>query len=350
MSRIFYWAEPSNYEKTYKLLLGYLNVFIQLLIGSAGAFIQTSAILDLAENSLSLAKVHQAAVAEQLLNSQVHEDMINLKAHLFHLEDVVQSKQESLLAIRRRVSNIHGYGSSQWYAIGSPWFAVMAPQSMFDAISTYVDFEGEVAAPEKNAANLMMYIQQSTAAIRVKLHESVDFIYAGKDIGIDGKKNHRSHINTRRSSVCFVYHSKLHAKRILGSTGFSKLIGTGSYLPVNDKALAKWTGPEIEERISRKILLKAIDGAFRSQQIWISCTPDFMTTEPSKNSYSRANVPTTSCERDRSGPQDLKECVDGLVCYIYKWDSRGGAYRHQVERPFGIDTMSETPYGVSVKV
>lgn len=187
MSRIFYWAEPSSYEKTYKLLLGYLNVFIQLLIGSAAAFVQTNAILDLAETSLSLAQEHQAAVAEQLLNSRFHEDIINLRAHLFHLQGVVHARQESLLAIQSRVGNIHGYGSSQWYAIGSPWFGVMAPQSMFDAVGTYVDFEGEVAAPEKNAANLMMYIQQSTAAIRVKLHESVDFIFSGQDIGNDGK-------------------------------------------------------------------------------------------------------------------------------------------------------------------
>lgn len=194
MSRIFYWAEPSSYEKTYKLLLGYLNVFIQLLIGSAAAFVQTSAILDLAENSLSLAQEHQAAVTDQLLNSRFHENTINLRAHLLHLEDVVHARQESLLAIQRRVSNVHGYGSSQWYAIGSPWFGVMAPQSMFDAISTYVNFEGEVAAPEKNAANLMMYIQQSTAAIRVKFHESVDFIFAGKDIGTDGKQNPEPHI------------------------------------------------------------------------------------------------------------------------------------------------------------
>lgn len=135
-----------------------------------------------------------------------------------------------------------------------------------------------------------------------------------------------------------------------GSTSFSKLIGAGGYLPVNDKAIAKWTGPEVEENISRKILLKAIDGAFKSQPIWISCTSDFMTTEPRKNSYSRAKVPSTSCERDRSGPQDLKECVDGLVCYMYKWDSRGAAYRHQVERPFGIEEMSGAPYGVSVQV
>lgn len=192
MSRIFYWAEPSSYEKTYKLLLGYLNVFIQLLIGSAAAFVQTNAILDLAENSLSLAKVHRAAVTEQLLNTQVHGDMASLRAHLLRLEGVVLAKQESLLAVQSRVSNAHGYGGNQWYAIASPWFGVMAPQSMFDAISTYADFEGEVAAPERNAANLMMYIQQSTAAIRVKLHESVDFIFAGKDIGTDGKQKSRN--------------------------------------------------------------------------------------------------------------------------------------------------------------
>lgn len=187
MSRIFYWAEPSSYEKTYKLILGYLNLFIQLLIGSATAFVQTSAILDLAENSLSLAKAHRAILTEQLLKTQVQEDINNLRAHLLHLEGVVESKQELLLAVQSRVSNVHGYGSSQWYGIASPWFGVMAPQSMFDAISTYVDFEGEVAAPEKNAANLMMYIQQSTAAIRVKLHETVDFVYTGIDIGTDGK-------------------------------------------------------------------------------------------------------------------------------------------------------------------
>lgn len=186
MSRIFYWASPSSYEKTYKLLLGYLNVFIQVLIGSAAAFVQTSAILELAENSFSLAQEHRAAIAQQLSQGQGYEYTDNLRSYLYHLDGVVKAKHDSLLAIQKRVSSNRGYGGSQWYSIASPWFGSLAPQYMFDAVSTYANFEGEVAAPEKNAANLMMYIQQSTATTRVKLHESVDFIFAGQDISADG--------------------------------------------------------------------------------------------------------------------------------------------------------------------
>lgn len=262
-----------------------------------------------------------------------------LGAYLGYLENIAAARQDTLKSVQVRVSSRRGYGGDQWYGIASPWFGVMAPQSMFDAITTYVDLEGEVAAPEKNAADLMMYIQQSTASIRVKLHRTVEFIFAGQDVDTAGKKALNSKLN-------FIFILTLST----GATSFSKLIGAGGYLPVNDKALAKWTGSEVEENITRKILLKAIDGAFKSQRIWISCTKDFRTTEPRKNSYSRAEVPTTSCERDRSGPQDLKECVEGYVCYLYKWDARGSAYRHQVERPYGIDEMTDAPYGVSVKV
>lgn len=186
MSRVFYWAEPSSYEKTYKLLLGYLNLFIQTLIGSAASFLQTSAILELAETSLSLAQEHRAAVANQMVGAQGPR-LDNLEIRLSYLDAIVQGKYDALLAVRSRVNNAHGYEGSRWYSIGSPWFTSLAPQFMFDAVRTYANFEGEVAAPEKNAANLMMYIQQSTATIRVKLHESVDFIFAGQDIDLEGK-------------------------------------------------------------------------------------------------------------------------------------------------------------------
>lgn len=135
-----------------------------------------------------------------------------------------------------------------------------------------------------------------------------------------------------------------------GSTPLSRLIGAGGYLPTTSDALAQWTGPEAERKITRSLLLKVVDGALKSQTLWISCTKDFYTTGARKNSYSEAKYPTTTCRRDLSGPQDLKECVDDYVCYMYKWDSRGVPFTHQVERPYGLADLAEAPFNITVQV
>lgn len=98
-------------------------------------------------------------------------------------------------------------------------------------------------------------------------------------------------------------------------------------------------------------MLKALDATLRSQEIWITCTKDFKTVKPRADSTSPAKYPTNICQKDMSGPQDLKECVGGYVCYMYKWMSRSTAHsKHRVEYPFGMQDIKDIPYDVDPKV
>ena len=57
-----------------------------------------------------------------------------------------------------------------------------------------------------------------------------------------------------------------------------------------------------------------------------------------------------TCERDFSGPQDLKACVDGDVCYLYKWKQYGTLNmfvpfkQEHNDKPLGIGEWNVEPY------
>jgi hypothetical protein len=57
-----------------------------------------------------------------------------------------------------------------------------------------------------------------------------------------------------------------------------------------------------------------------------------------------------SCRHDRSGPQDLKACVEGEdVCYLYKWhEAKSGLSHHgHNTKPSGVAEWGGEPYSIN---
>lgn len=95
-------------------------------------------------------------------------------------------------------------------------------------------------------------------------------------------------------------------------------------------------------------MLKTLNAALNSQQVYITCTRDYRHTSTSYQPSVESKPPASSCKRDNSGPQDFKACVNGYVCYLYKWNNRGWAPSWRNEKIFGSDFIDEEPWSVNI--
>jgi len=111
-----------------------------------------------------------------------------------------------------------------------------------------------------------------------------------------------------------------------------RILEPGIFLPVTGQMLHQWTGPTVEKRLTDALKFRILSEALKSQGVYIHCTKDM-------NSF--------TCEGDSRGPQNLKACIDGRVCYLNKWAGRGFWWRHHTEEPFGVDAMGDWPFLVT---
>ena len=111
-----------------------------------------------------------------------------------------------------------------------------------------------------------------------------------------------------------------------------RILESGSFLSVSGQMLHQWSGPNVEKRLTDALKFRILSEALKSQGVFIHCTKDM-------NSF--------TCENDSRGPQNLKACIDGRVCYMNKWAGRGYWWRHHCEEPFGIDAMGDWPFLVT---
>jgi hypothetical protein len=99
-------------------------------------------------------------------------------------------------------------------------------------------------------------------------------------------------------------------------------------------------------------MLKALNQAFRSQRIYITCTSDFRITSkphrPSSESYS-SMAKAANCRRDNTGPQDFKACIDDMVCYMYRFNDRATQTEWHNERPRGKEVWEEHPWNIDIR-
>lgn len=98
--------------------------------------------------------------------------------------------------------------------------------------------------------------------------------------------------------------------------------------------------------LARRILQKALNEALTSDTTYIACT-----VSNSRKPYQFGTYqPGVSCDRDQSGPPDLKACVDGDACYLYRWKEYDkfnviNLFRHEHnDKPLGIGEWSTPPY------
>lgn len=95
-------------------------------------------------------------------------------------------------------------------------------------------------------------------------------------------------------------------------------------------------------------MLKTLNAALNSQQVYITCTHDYRRTFTSYQPSVESKPPAGSCKRDNSGPQDFKACINGYVCYLYKWNNRGWALSWRNEKIFGSDFIDEEPWSTNI--
>ncbi|KAG0126324.1 hypothetical protein HOY82DRAFT_628485, partial [Tuber indicum] len=171
----------------------------------------------------------------------------------------------------------------------------------------FSSWEANDPSKEHNEMNLQYVIQESSGLARKGLKETANRVFGAPDPGSDGDSD------------------------------IADLMAAGSLLPVSDGSMSMV--------ITKAVISRAINAALKSQKIYVSCTQDLLHFE-GKNS---PGIQVQDCELDNSGPQNLKACIGGAVCYIYRWNDRPLIMGHHNEEPFGLGRIAQTPWNIDVQ-
>ena len=298
MASTFFWTEPTHYEKTYDALLSFFSSFVQTALASASTIIDFHA---LAQTSRS---------AEVLLGQRLASVPSSAPAgELVRLRREVERTQKRTRTLEK-FAKLH---TSKWWEAGvMPFGAGMVPDTIFGQVGRFIAWEGSEGGG--NAEMLQVAIQRIAAAARKSVRLGVEALWRGPSFDASG------------------------------NTALSTLLTAGAFLPPTTTALTFWSSPETEENLTRALALRTIGIAWSSQPSWVSCTRDFQAPDPRRHPYPSPLHPMPTCEMDRSGPQDFKACINGMVCYLNRWNARGGAHAHQLERPFGWEQLTAAPW------
>ncbi|RPA89232.1 hypothetical protein L873DRAFT_704438 [Choiromyces venosus 120613-1] len=92
--------------------------------------------------------------------------------------------------------------------------------------------------------------------------------------------------------------------------------------------------------------MRLFDLSFDGNKFYISCTRDMQ-----RRDNPREDIPgvTSPCDRDNSGPQNLKACVADHVCYMYRWSERNFDYLSHNKEPKGMDKWDEPPFNITAE-
>ncbi|CUS12656.1 unnamed protein product [Tuber aestivum] len=133
-----------------------------------------------------------------------------------------------------------------------------------------------------------------------------------------------------------------------GSTNLSKLLSYGNYLPLGYKPnVSKLKNANPAEKLSKNIFMRLFNLSFEGKKHYISCTKD---TQRRSTPKKDTPGPRSACERDNSGPQNLKACVEGYACYMYRWSERDLSYLSHNKSPKGMEKWDEPPFNISAEV
>src|SRR5690554_6580025 len=97
-------------------------------------------------------------------------------------------------------------------------------------------------------------------------------------------------------------------------------------------------------------MLKSLNAIWRSQKIYITCTKDFRRTAKPHRPVVENRAKAPSCRRDNTGPPEFKVCVEGYVCYMYKWSDRGPKPAWHNKRILGKEILEEEPWSLDMTV
>jgi hypothetical protein len=124
-----------------------------------------------------------------------------------------------------------------------------------------------------------------------------------------------------------------------GTSYLTNILGMGTFLPVDSSVLSQWTSATVEDTLTQNMYSKTLNAALRVQKHFISCTPDFRFKDQ-RDSFSITGAAAANCYADNTGPQHMKACINGEVCYFYRWADRGLPNAHHVEEPVGLNRMA----------
>ncbi|KAI5818030.1 hypothetical protein BZA77DRAFT_365428 [Pyronema omphalodes] len=124
-----------------------------------------------------------------------------------------------------------------------------------------------------------------------------------------------------------------------GTSYLTNILGVGTFLPVDSSVLSQWTSATVEDTMTQNMYMKTLNAALRAQKHFISCTPDFRHKDR-RSTFSKPGVVAPNCYADNTGPANSKACINGEVCYFYRWSDRGLPNAHHVEDPVGLNRMA----------
>jgi hypothetical protein len=106
----------------------------------------------------------------------------------------------------------------------------------------------------------------------------------------------------------------------------------------------------MNSHLSRRIFLKILNEALVSDTVYITCRSN----RQSQPAYIFGGYATgVPCVSDRSGPQDLKACVeDDDTCYLYSWKEplKFSPLVSHSSKPEGINTWRAEPFKIDPSV
>ncbi|KAI5787298.1 hypothetical protein EDC01DRAFT_729358 [Geopyxis carbonaria] len=285
MARLFFWAERTHAEKVYQALMSFFNTFLQVALATAAEAIDVHALVD------------YCAELETILGDRV--------AGAASAAERAQWTAQ-LAAARHRTAEVRTWGAV-WRYGGMGVATTLIPDTVFSQTSRWVAWEGQEKSAGENGAALGLAIAGIAERARLSLRRGSETLWT--------------------------------------SAGVIDLLDGGAWV----SGAGSWGAADLEQRLTKAIALRALGAAWRSQTMWIACTRDWRAPDPRRNSYAKLRDHVGSCDADRSGPQELKACVDGRACYLYKWNSRGAPHAHQVERPYGWQAIGSGIWeGVSI--
>ncbi|KAI5846748.1 hypothetical protein BZA05DRAFT_135229 [Tricharina praecox] len=129
------------------------------------------------------------------------------------------------------------------------------------------------------------------------------------------------------------------------SGGLFELLEYGNLLSARN-----WTVEHLREvfpeMLARRLYHKILNYALAEDQVYITCT--ILDKDENKPLFGKY-VEGSTCYHDRTGPQDMKACLDNEhVCYLYRWKEPTSKwkfwYRAHSDKPAGVEHWGAGPH------
>ncbi|KAI5803440.1 hypothetical protein DFH27DRAFT_610488 [Peziza echinospora] len=280
MARTMFWTQDSDHDKVLKATVALVNQFIPFVLFTIAPMVPFHFKQNELEKQLD-------DLDKDLKWKELGEEAS--KAALQELNDKKEKLTEKIGDAQKLADwTKSGYNA---VALGAPTLGI--PGTALNK------WDGYERAPATNVAELGLAVSQLVSEARGKNAQAIQETFRGKAMDAEGH------------------------------TMLGNILDSGNFIAVDSQMIHLWTGEQVEKRLTDALKYRVLSEALKSQGVYIHCTKD---------------MDARTCQGDRRGPQKLKACIDGRVCYLNKWNGRGYWWRHHVEEPFGTSQMADWPF------